>query len=194
MLWHSTSMSKPTALPAMLWPIRPMPEDGQRPARHLVPEPRQVGVPRRPLARAHLHLGRVELARDRAHHEEGVLGGGVGEDVGGVGVGNPVPVRGRAVDVVDTHRDLGDDAEPRGRAGREDLLVDRVPEGGDEGRDPRADLLEDERLRGRLDLVVDLDLPPALAEAVQGVFPDVAGGVDPEGRRFMSFPWGECRG
>ena len=34
----------------MLLPIRPMPDDGQRAARHLVPEPRQVGVPGRPLA------------------------------------------------------------------------------------------------------------------------------------------------
>ena len=157
------------------------PEDGQRPSRHLVPEPRQVRVPRGPLARAHLLLGRVELARDGAHHEEGVLGGGIGQDVGGVGVGNPVPVRGRAVDVVHPDRDLGDHAEPRGRPRRKDLLVDRVPEGRDEGGDPGADLVEDERLRGRLDLVVDLDLPPALAEAVQGVFPDVAGDVDPEG-------------
>ena len=183
-------MSKPTALLAMLWPIRPIPRTASVRSRHLVPEPRQVGVPGRPLARAHLHLGRVEPARDRAHHEEGVLGGGVGEDVRGVGVGDPVTVRGRAVDVVDAHRDLGDDAEPRGRPGREDLLVDRVPEGGDEGGDPRADLLEDERLRGRLDLVVDLDLPPALAEAVQGGLADVAGDVDPVGHGLALFHGG----
>ena len=74
-------MSKPTALLAMLWPMRPIPRTASVAPRHLVPEPRQVGVPGRPLARAHLHLGRVELARDGAHDEEGELGGGVGEDV-----------------------------------------------------------------------------------------------------------------
>ena len=163
---------------ALADPARP--DHGQRAAGDLVPEPGQVGVPGRPLARAHLDLGRVEPARDGPHHEEGVLGGGVGQDVGGVGERDPVAVGGRAVDVVDAHRDLGDDPETRGRAGREDLLVDRVPEGGDEGGDARADLLENERLRGRLDLRVDLHLEAPLAEAVERLAADVAGGVDPE--------------
>ena len=100
---------------------------------------------------------------------------------GGVGERDPVPVRGRAVDVVEADRDLRHDLEPRGRPGREHLLVDRVPQRRDEGVDPGADLLEDERLRGRLDLVVDLEVPPALAQAVEGLLADVAGDEDPVG-------------
>jgi hypothetical protein len=97
-----------------------------------------------------------------------------------VGEWDPVSVGGRAFDVVDADRDLGDDAEPGRSSGGEHLLVDLVPESGDEGGDPRADLLQDERLRGRLDPVVDLHFPAPGTQAVEGLVPDVAGRVDPD--------------
>ena len=64
-------------------------------------------------------------------------------------------------------------------SGGEHLLVDLVPEGGDEGGDSRADLLQNELLGRRLDLIVDFHRPAPGTQAVEGLLPDVAGGVDP---------------
>jgi len=109
-----------------------------------------------------------------------------------VGERDAVTVGGGTVDVVDAHRDLGHDPEARGGAGGEDLLVDPVPQRREESRDPGAHLLDDERFRGRLDLIVDLDRVAALAEAVEGLLPDVAGGVDP--LRLAHGPFRSARG
>ncbi len=153
--------------------------DRERPSRHLVAEPRLVGVPGRPLVGADLHLGRVELPRDGAEDEERELRGGVGEDVGRVRERDAVAVGGGAVDVVEPDRHLRHDLEGGGGAGGEHLLVDAVAQRRHESVDAGAHLLEDELLRRRLDLRVDLEVPPPLAQARESLSADVARREDP---------------
>jgi hypothetical protein len=93
-----------------------------------------------------------------------------------------VPVRGRAVDVVEAHGDLGHDLEAGRASGREHGLVDPVAERRYERVHSAPDLLEDEVVGRRLDAVVDLDLPALIAQAGERGLSDVGGGEDAKRR------------
>jgi len=70
--------------------------------------------------------------------------------------------------------------------GGEDLGVDGIAQGRDQGVDPALHLLQDQDLGRRLDLVVDLELPALLPQAVERLLADVARRVDPEAHRVSS--------
>ncbi len=84
-----------------------------------------VDVEARPPALTQIGLGVGRTPRRRQQEEEREVGGGLVEDAGGVADRDPELGRGRDVDVVVAHRDVGDDAQPRS-TGPEHRGVDAV--------------------------------------------------------------------
>ena len=124
-------------------------------------------------------LGAPQFARQVSQREEGELRRGFGEHVGGVGEGNLVAVGVGAVDVVEPDRVLRHDLQ-RALARLEDFGVNLVAQGGDEAVDAAADFFDDQALRRRLGIGIDLDLIAALAQAIEGRLADVGRGKDAE--------------
>ena len=105
-------------------------DDGDRLAGDFVAQKRQVGMPIVPLVAASEVLGSPHFARQRAHHEEGEFGGGLGQNVGRVRKRDFVAVGVSAIDVVEADSDLGYDLQST-LAGFEDFGVDRVAQSRD---------------------------------------------------------------
>lgn len=83
-------------------------------------------LPSSPVARPDLPLAFGEPAHDRGEQGESRIGHRLGEDVRGVTDDDPTSMTSSNVDVVDAHRHLGDDLEPR--RGFEEILIDPVGE------------------------------------------------------------------
>jgi hypothetical protein len=113
-------------------------------------------------------------SRRRHHQRPGEVRGGVREHVGGVGDDDPVPGRGRHVDIVEADRDVGDYAQLG--AGGQQLVVDEV---GDQADQPFAVLEPGHQLGLREGCVplVQVDLRP-LSGGLQGLLGQGSGDQD----------------
>src|ERR1019366_5672845 len=148
-------------------------------AGHFVAQKRQIRMPIAPLVVSHQMFGRPQLAGESSQREEGELRSRFCEDVGGVGEGNLVAVRVGAVDVVKPDRVLGNNPQ-RALPRFENLGINRIAKRGDESVDAAADSFDNQVLRWRLGIGINLEVGAALAQAFDGRVADVGGGKDSE--------------
>src|SRR5208283_4357406 len=148
-------------------------------ASDLIAEKREVRMPVTPLVLAHQVLGAPQFAGKISQCEERELSRGFGEHIGGVGEGNSAAVGVSAINTVKPDRVLRYGFE-RAFARLENFGVNLVAQGGDEAVNAAVDLLDDEALRRRLRIGIDLDLITPLAQAIKGGLTYIGRGEDTE--------------
>src|SRR5260370_5930255 len=152
-------------------------DDGTGLPRNLITQKGQEWVPESPPIFAHQLFAVPKTPRERAHHEEGELGGGVGEDVGGVGERNLVAIGIGAIDVVKAHGELSDDFE-RALSRLKDFSVDGITQRSDQAIDAAADSLYNQLLRRSFRTRIDFEIVSLFAKAIFRRIADVSAGED----------------
>src|SRR5262249_7229999 len=140
-----------------------------------------------PLVLAGQVLGRPHSARESTHHEESKFCCGLREHVCGMGKRDFVSVGIGAVDVVETHCDLGNDFKCA-LACLEDLDIDLVAEGRNQAVDTRFHLFEDDFLRRGFRLWIDFHFITTFFQQFQG-FSNITGGKHAEFLAHRPLDW-----
>src|SRR5580658_8750117 len=148
---------KPNTLLDESQPNPPRPNHRHGLAGNFIPQKRQIRMPVSPLQLARQLLRRPHFPRQSPHHEKRKLRRRLGQHVGGIRKRNFVPVRVRAIDVVEPHRKLRHHSQ-RPLARFKNLRVNRIAQCSNQPIDPRLNLLDNQTLHRRFRLRIHLNL------------------------------------
>ena len=123
-------------------------------------------MPISPLVVAGEMLGWPHLAGQHTQHEKGELRSGFGQNVGRVGERNFIAVGIGTIDIVKTDGNLGHNFQ-RIIARFKNLGINRIAECGDQPVNARLHLIDDQALRWRYRLRINLDFVSAIAQQVK---------------------------